>query len=124
MTMKFIWKGRWKEGEIVIEAQTVEELEDALRELEPFDETKETASEDNQGLPKLPSMLGCTDAVRALMKANWGKQPRTMNEIKKALEANELYFSKEALAATLVTLSKKGDIRRAREGGKWRYFAK
>lgn len=107
-----------------MEAQTVKELEEALKELGTFTEIEEAVEQNNQDFPKIPSMLGCTDAVRVLMEAEWGKQPRAMSEIKKAFELNELYFSKEALAATLVTMAKKGGIRRVKIEGKWRYFAK
>jgi len=121
--MKFTWKGKWKEGEITVEAQTAKELADALGELETMAKLKGASSE-GESLPEIPAVLGCTDAVRVLMETDWGKQPRTMNEIKKALETNGLYFSKEALAATLVTIARRGALRRIKEEGKWKYFAK
>jgi hypothetical protein len=121
--MKFTWKGKWKEGEIIVEAETLEELNSALKELESLGRFQKTPSQSNY-FPEIPSMLGCTDAVRMLMKAPWGKQPRSMSEIKKVLEVNALHFTKEALAATLVTMVKRGDLRRVKEDGKWKYLAK
>jgi hypothetical protein len=126
--MRFTWKGKWKEGEVTVEAQTAKELEDALGQLKALAGLKGVSSE-YQNFPQIPSMLGCTDAVRALMETDWGSQPRSMGEIKKVLEANQLYFSKEALAATLATISsgrahKKGAIHRMKEEGKWKYFTK
>jgi len=119
--MKFTWKGKWKAGEVSVETQSARELLEALKELETLAETKEG---ENRDIPKIPSMLGCTDAVRLLMEDAWAKQPKAMSEIREALEANELFFSKESLAATLVTMTRKGDVRRLKETGKWKYFAK
>jgi DNA-binding HxlR family transcriptional regulator len=121
--MKYTWKGKWHGGEIIVEVETVKELEDALRELGTA-KLEGVADEKDQIIPEIPSMLGCTDAVRVLMEAEWGRRPKAMSEIKRALELNELYFSKEALAATLVTMVKKGGIHRTKEEGKWKYFTK
>jgi hypothetical protein len=120
--MKFTWRGRWKEGELSVEATTLDELENALKELD----TKQLLKSPDEIVcfPEIPSMLGCTDAVRTLMDNDWGKIPRTMTDIKSALESNQIFFSKEALSATLVTLTKKGDVRRVKEEGKWKYFSK
>ena len=121
--MKYTWKGRWRDGEITVEAENLRELEAALKELGTTTKS-DTSPIGKENYPEIPSMLGCTDAVRALMEKDWGKKPRPMSEIKEALEENQLYFSKGALSATLVTLSKKGDVRRVKEEGKWKYFSK
>ncbi len=121
--MKFTWRGRWKDGEISVEAPTLEELENALKKLESRHEMSDQ-SQEKANVPEIPSMLGCTDAVRTLMEKDWGKTPRTMMHIKSALEVNQLFFSKQALSATLITLTKRGDIRRVKEEGKWMYFTK
>jgi len=121
--MKFTWRGRWKEGELSVEATTLEELENALKEVDSKHKLLKSSNE-VAIVPEIPSMLGCTDAVRALMEKEWGKTPRTMTDIKSALESNQIFFSKEALSATLVTLTKKSDVRRIKEEGKWKYFSK
>jgi len=120
--LKLIWTGRWRKGELSIEAQSLEELTNALNKLETTGEL-DTASSDN-GYPEISRMNGLTDAVRKLMGQDWGKQPRLMMEITKALKANEYHFSRGALSATLIALVKKGDIRRIKEEGKWKYFGK
>jgi hypothetical protein len=122
--LKFTWRGRWKDGEISLEATTIEELESALKKLDTRHKMPDQSKEDGANVPEIPSMLGCTDAVRTLMEKDWGKTPRTMTDIKSALETNQLFFSKGALSATLVTLTKKSDIRRVKEEGKWKYFSK
>jgi hypothetical protein len=123
VALKYTWKGRWRDGEITVEADNFRELEAALEELSNVRKVG-TGSNAKVSYPQIPSILGCTDAVRALIESDWGKKPRPMSEIKHALEDNQLYFSKGALSATLVTLSKKGDIHRVKEEGKWKYFSK
>ena len=120
--MKYIWTGRWRKGELSIEAQTLEELTNALNELETVGELG--AASGDSSCPEIPRMIGLTDAVRKLMGQDWGKQPRLMMEITKALKANEYHFSRGALSATLIALVKKGDVRRTKEEGKWKYFGK
>jgi len=122
--MKFTWKGKWRKGEITIEAETFQELDNALRELIPVGEIQEISRENNHEIPEMPSVRGCADAVRTLLQTDWGKQPRSMNEIKKALETNALHFSKGTLSGTLTTMIKRGDLRRVKKSGRWKYFAK
>ena len=123
VALKFTWRGRWKDGEISVEAETLKELEAALEELGTVSKL-DVQSNEKGSYPEIPSILGCTDAVRALLEKDWGRQPRSMSEISKALEVNQLYFSKGALSATLVTLAKKGGIRRVKEDRNWKYFSK
>ncbi len=123
--LKYTWKGAWRKGEIWIEAETLKELEEAMRELGPVAEIA-VPSVIDETLPEIPRMLGCTDAVRALMVTKWGNTPRSMFEIQNALESNGLYFKKEALSATLTTLTKsnKSGVQRIKKGGVWKYFGK
>jgi hypothetical protein len=120
MTLKFIWKGRWKNGEISIEAQNLAELTDALNDLGTGFERDAIS---NESFPKIPKMSGCTDAVRKLMEQEWGKQPRLMVDIRNALKANDIHFPRGNLQASLSVLIKKGNVRRIKEAGKWKYFA-
>lgn len=124
VTMKFTWKGKWRKGEVIIEAESIQELDNALKELASRGEIKGIPREDDQIPPEMPPVQGCSDAIRVLMKTDWGKQPRSMSEIKKALEANALHFSKGTLSGTLTTMTKRGDIRRVKKDGRWKYLAK
>jgi len=118
--MKFIWKGSWRNGELLIEAQTLEELNKIL------DDMFVSSSRDlpQTITPVLPSGLGCSDAIKTLLASEWGKQPRGFAEIKNAFEANALYFSKGTLSGTLRFLEKRGDLRRFKKAGKWVYMTK
>jgi hypothetical protein len=122
--MKFTWRGKWRSGEIVVEAETLQELNEALRMLSSTGELQESLVNGEQRIPQIVSVQGCSDAIRALMKTDWGKQPRSMKEIKKALDANALYFSKGILSGTLTTMTKRGELRRVKEEGRWKYLIK
>ena len=122
--MRFTWKGNWRKGEIVIEAETLEELNNTLDKLFPLSEAQATSQISIEEFPTLPSGLGCSDALRALLQTEWGKQPRSMAEIKEVLEANALYFSKGTLSGTLTLMTKRGELRRSKKGGNWVYLAK
>jgi len=122
--MKFTWKGKWRKGEIVIEAETLQELNTALKELASSGEMGQMLRENSNGFPEIPPVSGCADAIRVLMENEWGMQRRSMNDIREALEANALYFSKGTLSGTLTTLAKRGDLKRLKEAGRWVYFAR
>jgi len=120
--MKFTWKGKWKSGEIVVEAETLQELNEALRMLSSTGGLQGSLVNGEQSFPQIVSVQGCADALRTLMKTDWGKQPRSMKEIKNALDANALYFSKGILSGTLTAMTKRGELRRVKEEGRWKYL--
>ena len=122
--MRFTWKGKWRNGEVVIEAESIQELDNALKELASRGEMHGILGENDQIAPEMPPVQGCSDAIRVLMRTDWAKQPRSMSEIKKALEANALHFSKGTLSGTLTTMTKRGDIRRVRKDRRWKYLAR
>ena len=122
--MRFTWKGNWRKGEIAIEAETLEELNSILDKLFSLGEAQATSQISGEEFPTLPSGLGCSDAIRALLQTKWGKEPRSMAEIKEALEANALYFSKGTLSGTLTLMTRGGHLRRVKKAGKWVYVAK
>lgn len=120
--MRYTWKGSWRGGQIVIEAETLKELNGMLDEL--FELGAPPTSQTVMITPVLPEGLGCSDAIRILLKSEWGSQPRAMAEIKATLEANALFFSKGTISGTLRFLTKRGDISRFKSAGKWLYTAK
>ena len=106
---------------MLVEAETVEELNSLLDKLLGL---SESPHEIETIPPKLPTGLGCSDAIKALLESEWGKQPHTMTEIRIAFEKNALYFSKGTLSGTLRFLDKRGDIRRFKNAGNWVYMHK
>ena len=124
MAMKFTWKGKWRKGEIVIETETFQELNRALRELSLAGGLEEISGVFNQRVPGVPSVRGCSDAIRVLMETDWGKHARSMGEIKRVLEANALHFSKGTLSGTLTAMTKRGLLQRVKKDGRWRYLSR
>jgi hypothetical protein len=123
--MRFTWKGNWRKGEILIEADTIEELNAILNKLFSLSESQTISQTTTQEeVPVLQPGLGCSEAVKTLLQTDWGKQPRSMAEIQKALEANATYFSKGTLSGTLTFLTKCGVLRRFKKGSRWVYTAK
>lgn len=62
--------------------------------------------------PKINRTSKCGDAVVALLTTDWGNSPRTISELREAMEANAIFFPKTTLSGVLVWLVKKGRIRR------------
>jgi hypothetical protein len=63
--------------------------------------------------PKIEHAAGGEEAVLGLLETEWGKwRPRTVSELKEALDANGLEFSGRVLAGLLNGLVRKGKVRR------------
>jgi len=67
---------------------------------------------ESEALPQIPRTTQCSEAVTALLSENWGKTPRTISELREAMEANAVFFPKTTLSGVLVWLIKKGTVRR------------
>lgn len=65
-----------------------------------------------EDFPKIPTTSQCSEAVLSLLSTEWGKTPRTLSEIREAMEANAIFFPKTTLSGVLVWLVKKNKIRR------------
>jgi hypothetical protein len=62
--------------------------------------------------PTIPRTNQCSEAVESLLESVWGKSPRTIGELRKAMEANAIFFPKTTLSGVLVWMVKKGSLRR------------
>ena len=62
--------------------------------------------------PTIPRTTKCGEAVVSLLSTEWGKIPRTISELREAMEANAVFYPKTTLSGVLVWLVKKGKIRR------------
>jgi hypothetical protein len=80
---------------------------------EPSTKVKATSKTPAQTYPKIKSATNCEDAVLRLLETDWGKwRPRTMEELKDAMKANKMKYTKRNLTRTLNELANKGMIRR------------
>jgi len=62
------------------------------------------------------------DNIRALFETRWGKTPKTLDDVSKALEVNAVPDSAGNIGVALIRLVKRGELRRLKKGGKWTYF--
>ncbi len=66
-----------------------------------------------QKFPKISATENGEDAVISILRTDWGKwRPRTIDELKEALQANGVSFPGRVLAGALNGLVRKGRIRR------------
>jgi hypothetical protein len=80
---------------------------------EPPIKVKSTSKTPAQTYPKIKSAVSCEDAVLRLLETDWGKwRPRTMEELKDAMKANKMKYTKRTLTRTLNSLADKGLVRR------------
>ena len=74
---------------------------------------KVTSEAPAQTYPKIISPANCEEAVIRILETDWGKwRPRTTEELKEAIKANELKYPPRILATTLNELADKGMVRR------------
>ena len=77
---------------------------------------KKEAAKEEAVVQKFPKILGtekCDEALLRVLETDWGKwRPRTVEELKGALMANELKFSGRVLAGVLLGLVRGGKVRR------------
>ena len=63
--------------------------------------------------PKIPQLDDCGKAVLKVLETDWGKwRPRTLQEIKEALKANNLRFPGRKLAGFISGLVRSGKVKR------------
>ena len=93
----------------------VEKVSDAFK-AEPRTPAKKVKQQKAQPtaimFPRIPRTSKCGEAIQALLSTDWGKTPRTISELREAMEANAIFFPKTTLSGVLVWLVKKGKIRR------------
>ena len=80
---------------------------------EPQPKAKAAPKMPAQTYPKIKSVASCEDAVLRLLETDWGKwRPRTMEELKGAMDASKIKYSTRTLERTLNKLANKGMVRR------------
>ncbi len=76
---------------------------------------KAEASGTPESFPQIPRTTQCSEAVTSLLGEEWGKTPRTIAELREAMEANAIFFPKTTLSGVLVWLVKRGTVRRYKD---------
>lgn len=89
--------------------------------------TPETPEVPEKAAKEFPPQLGevdtMSDALSILFKKDWGRKPRTLEEIMNVLEVNGLYYKKAAVATQLVRMMRKREVRRFGTRGSYKYVA-
>jgi hypothetical protein len=63
--------------------------------------------------PKIAAPASCAVAITRILETDWGKwRPRTVDELKDAMKANDLKYGSRELTDTLNKLAEKGTVRR------------
>ncbi len=67
----------------------------------------------SKSFPKIVSATSPANAVVKILETDWGKwRPRTVDELKEAMKANNLPYAGRILTKTLAKLAEKGIVRR------------
>jgi hypothetical protein len=97
----------------------------AIGELPP--PTSEAPEVPEESATEFPPQLGkvgaMSDAISALFKKDWGKKPRSLEEVMNVLEVNGLYYKKAAVATQLVRMMRKKEVRRFGARGSYKYVS-
>jgi hypothetical protein len=94
--------------------------------LETSDESETKIVEDKKidlDIKKIPTVEGKSlpEQLISLLSSEWGKYPRTLNEIKEMLANNGLHYPVTTLSARLCGLTRKGRLRRLKQGKTYSY---
>jgi len=73
-------------------------------------------------IPTIKPSKSTTENILSLFQTPWGRQPRTLTEVIKALEINAVPDTPEKVSVYLARLVKKGILKRIEKDGKWAYF--
>jgi len=98
-------------------------LQETTKQLPPSPEITPEVSAEEEAVPPLGRPSSTMEALSELFKTEWGRKPRTLAEVMKALEANGLYYKKPVVATVLVYLIKKKELRRLGPKGNFQYVA-
>ena len=129
LNMKLTWKGNWKNGEVIIETEDLEEMVRILDKLESIEAPVPVARAigfsrtDSGDTPKITGASGPSDAIREVLGTSWGRATaRTMKEISAVLQANAIYFKSSSLSGVLTNMTKNGELKRpSKKEGQWAY---
>ncbi len=94
--------------------KTLEELPRLMENIQKAFEltsNKETTKSVSSAFPSISSS-SCSEAVLQLLSSDWGRQPRTLPELGKALKANAVYFPSTTVSGVLAWLVRKNKIKR------------
>jgi hypothetical protein len=72
-------------------------------------------------VPSISRSTKLSEAISDLFRADWGANPRGISEVKNALATNGLIYPLTTLSGTLLSLTKRGLLRRIKTSDGYRY---
>ncbi|MCS7113952.1 MAG: hypothetical protein RMJ15_09645 [Nitrososphaerota archaeon] len=91
-------------------------------ELEPTLSPEEVAKIPTADIPVIKPSRRTIENLEALFNTPWGRTPRTVAEVMKALEVNAVPDHVSSVNVYLTRLVQRGVLRRIEKEGKWAYF--
>ena len=83
---------------------------------------EEVAKVPTTDIPVIKPSKKTIDNLEAIFNTPWGRTPRSLAEIMKALEVNAVFDRVASVNVYLVRLVQRGVLRRIEKEGKWVYF--
>jgi hypothetical protein len=74
-----------------------------------------------KGKPSKTGAMGPIDYIRELAERDFFTQKRALGEIKAKLDEQAHFYPVTSLSPTMVRLVRKGELRRNKEDGAWKY---
>jgi hypothetical protein len=104
-------------------AQKLGMVEEApITEGEVTTTVEEVAKIPTADIPAIKPSKKTIDNLESLFSTPWGRTPRTLAEIMKALEVNAIPDKMSSVNVYLTLLIQRGKLRRIEKEGKWAYF--
>jgi hypothetical protein len=72
--------------------------------------------------PVIKVSKNTSDNIRTLFETAWGRTPKGMEEVARALDVNAVPAAPSSIGMALIGLVKRGELRRIKKGGKWVYY--
>lgn len=103
-------------------AEKIELVEEAPLEPESTLTPEEVARVSTVDIPAVKPSKRTIDSLESLFNTPWGRTPRTVAEVMKALEVNAVFDRVSSVNVYLTRLVQRGKLRRIEKEGKWVYF--
>lgn len=107
-------------------SQKLESPEESFAEQEPETEPvltpEDIAKVSTSDIPAIKPSKRTIDSLESLFNTPWGRTPRTVAEVMKALEVNAIFDRVSSVNVYLTRLVQRGKLRRIEKEGKWVYF--
>jgi hypothetical protein len=93
-----------------------------ITEVEPLPSAEEVSKTPTADIPVIKPSKRTMENLESLFNTPWGKTPRSVAEVVKALEVNAVPDRASSVNIYLTRLVQRGILRRIEKEGKWAYF--